>query len=228
MTWHLGPIAAFDIESTGVDVETDRIVTATIVRINGHQIESREWLINPGVEIPQGAIEVHGVTNEKARAEGVDPATAVAQIFAELDECWTGGRPVVIFNSVFDLTMLDRELRRHCGTDLGTPGMVIDPFVCDKALDPYRRGKRTLAACAEHYNVKLENAHSSLGDSLAAARVAYRLAQTFPDELADLGTLNERQAKWRAAWATDFREFLRKQGKPFEDVDSAWPMRPVA
>lgn len=225
MTWHLGPLAAFDIESSGVDVETDRIVTATLVRIDGGTIDAREWLINPGIEIPAEAIAIHGITNQKARTEGIDPATAVAQIFAELDECWTGGRPVIIYNASFDLTLLDRELRRHCDTSLdGVIGPVIDPFVIDKQLDPFRRGKRTLTAACDHFGVRLENAHSSTGDALAAARVAYRLAQMYPDDLGNLDTINEQQAAWRAAWAAEFAAYLRRKGNP-EPVDGQWPMR---
>lgn len=226
MSWHLAPFAAFDLETTGVDVESDRIVTATIVRIDGADVTVREWLVNPGVEIPQSAIDVHGVTNEKAKAEGIDPATAVAQIFAELDKAWTGGRPVVVYNAVFDLSMLDRELRRHCDTSLdGVIRTVIDPLTIDKALDPWRKGKRTLTAACDHYGVKLEGAHTSAGDALAAARLAWRLAKTYPNELADLTMVNEKQAAWRAAWATDFEAYLRRQGKE-ESIDGAWPMRP--
>lgn len=227
MSWHLAPLACFDLETTGVDVENDRIVTATLVRINGRQTETRNWLVNPGVEIPQGAIDVHGVTNEKARAEGMHPSAACAQILAELDECWTGGRPVVIYNAVFDLTLLDRELRRHCnGVNLdGIIGTVIDPFVIDKELDKYRKGSRTLTACAAHYEVRLEDAHTSEGDALAAARVAYRLAQTYPERLSRVEELNQLQAMWRADWAVGFGEYLEKQGKP-NDVSGDWPLIP--
>lgn len=225
MTWHLAPLASFDIESTGIDVETDRIVTATLIRIHGRQTETRSWLINPGVPIPAGATAVHGVTDEMA-AKGVDPVIGCAEILAELDECWTSGRPVIIYNASYDLTLLDRELRRHCGVSLdGVIGAVVDPFVIDKQLDKYRKGSRTLTACAAHYQVKLEDAHTSEGDALAAARVAWRLAETFPEHLSRLEELNDLQAAWRAAWATDFEKHLAKQGKP-EKVDPHWPIRP--
>lgn len=225
MTWHLAPLACFDLETTGVDVENDRIVTATLVRINGAQTETRNWLVNPGVEIPQGAIDVHGVTNEKARAEGMHPSAACAQILAELDECWTGGRPVVIYNAVFDLTLLDRELRRHCGVPLVNPGVVIDPFVIWKELDKYRKGARTLTAACTAFEVKQEGAHTSEGDALAAARVAYRLAQVYPERLSRVEELNQLQAMWRADWAVGFGEYLEKQGKP-NDVSGDWPLIP--
>lgn len=225
--WHLAPLASFDLETTGIDVETDRIVTATLIRIHGRQTETRSWLINPGIPIPPGATAVHGVTDEMA-SKGVDPVIGCAEILAELDECWTGGRPVIIYNASYDLTLLDRELRRHCQVSLdGIIGNVIDPFVIDKQLDKYRPGSRTLAAVCEHYDVKLEGAHSSEGDALAAARVAWRLANVFPEHLSRLEELNDLQAAWRADWAAGFEKHLAKKGKP-EHVDPHWPIRPYA
>ena len=223
--WHLAPLAALDFETTSADPDEARIVTATLIRIHGSQTETRSWLVNPGVPISPEATAIHGVTDEQAAADGIDPATAAAQILAELDECWTGGRPVVIYNATFDLTVLDRELRRHCSSSLTSWGPVIDPFVIDKELDKYRKGSRTLTAVCDHYGVKLENAHSSEGDALAAARVAWRLAQVYPQQLADLDALNGMQAVWREQWAAGFREYLTKQGKP-EPVDGHWPVRP--
>lgn len=227
MSWHNGWMCAFDLETTAADPEAARIVTATIVHIKGAQTDSRTWLVNPGVEIPAEAAAIHGVTTERARAEGIAPATAAAQILAELDEAWTAGHPVVIFNAPYDLTVLDRELRRHCGTSLdGVIGPVIDPFCIDKHLDRYRKGKRTLTATCEHYGVRLDGAHDATQDALAAARLAWRLATVYPEQLGDLAGVNELQAAWRAEWAERYADYLRRQGKP-EPVDGAWPLRPM-
>ncbi len=73
MTWNAGPFLAFDTETTGVDVENDRVVTACLIKIvPGQLAETRNWLIDPGVEIPEAATAVHGVDTEKARNDGED------------------------------------------------------------------------------------------------------------------------------------------------------------
>lgn len=160
-------------------------------------------------------------------------------ILADLDECWTGGRPVIIYNASFDLTLLDRELRRHCQVSLdGLVGTVIDPFVIDKELDRYRKGSRTLTAACEHYGVKLEGAHTAEGDALAAARVAWRLAQVYPEHLSRLEELNELQAMWRRDWAEQFTNYLAKKAieeagsiadvEPIEAVRGDWPLVPYS
>ena len=81
--WHNGRLAAFDIESTGVNPQSDRIVTATVSVVGGGlPAESTSWLADPGVEIPEGAARVHGITTEQARAEG-RPAAEVVGVAPE-------------------------------------------------------------------------------------------------------------------------------------------------
>ena len=66
------------------------------------------------------------------------------------------GIPLVVYNAPYDLSLLDRECRRHRVEPLGYPHPVIDPLVIDKAVDRYRKGKRTLVAAAERYGVDLD------------------------------------------------------------------------
>lgn len=72
MSWISGPLLAFDLETTGTDVETDRIVTAAVVRLEADGSVSRErtWLLDPGVAIPEQASAIHGISTERARAHG--------------------------------------------------------------------------------------------------------------------------------------------------------------
>ena len=61
---------AFDLETTGTDPRTCKIVTSALVRLTEQGKDSTIMLADPGVEIPQAASDVHGITTEKARAEG--------------------------------------------------------------------------------------------------------------------------------------------------------------
>lgn len=82
MSWLGGPLVAFDLETTGTDVETDRIVTAAVVRLDadGSVTGERTWLLDPGVAIPEQASAIHGISTEHARAHGVPAASAVEEI----------------------------------------------------------------------------------------------------------------------------------------------------
>ncbi|UTI63554.1 exonuclease domain-containing protein [Paraconexibacter antarcticus] len=233
MSWHSRRLAAFDIETTGVDPESDRIVTAAVALVgDGRPTESFAWLVDPGVEIPAGATAVHGITTAQARAEGRHPAAAVEAITALLAAQLRAGVPVIAFNARFDLTTLDREARRHGVTPLvdrvgGAQGLlVVDPFVLDKQYDRYRRGKRTLGAVCEHYAIPLLDAHDADADALAAARVAYRLATRLPElRETELRALHAQQVGWAAEQAASLEEYFREQGRA-ERIERAWPVVP--
>src|SRR4051794_31619472 len=97
--WHHGRLAAFDIESTGVDPQSDRIVTATISVVGGQQpIDTASWLADPGVPIPEGAARVHGITTERAQAEGRPAREVISEIVEKLAAQVAKGVPVVAFN----------------------------------------------------------------------------------------------------------------------------------
>jgi DNA polymerase III subunit epsilon len=234
MSWHQRRLAAFDLETTGIDSASDRIVTAA-VSVVGDGLPSvfHAWLLDPGIPIPAGASAVHGITTERARAEGRPPLEAVEEIVATLAEQLLQGVPVVAFNARFDLTCLDREARRHGVEPLlervgGPAGMlVVDPYVLDKQLDRFRKGKRTLGAVCAHYNVPLDEAHASHADALAAARVAWRLGQAFEELRVDLRALHEQQIAWAAEQAASFEDYLRRNGRD-ERIEPAWPIVPVS
>ena len=59
----------FDTETTGVDVNNDRIVEISILKINNNLeiVDELYFLLNPQVDIPQGASDVHGITNEQVK-----------------------------------------------------------------------------------------------------------------------------------------------------------------
>ena len=232
--WHLGVMCAFDLETSGVDVESDRIVTACLAWVDGSGQEEprvREWLVWPEVEIPEAATAVHGITTAHAREHGLPSVQAVGEIADSLLESAAAGVPIVPFNAAYDLTLLDRETRRH-GLDPLGPGLeaakalVVDPYVLDKALDPYRKGKRTLADVAAHYRVRQEDAHNATGDAIAAARIAWKIAVLHPHIARMTATeLHAYQVKKKQEQADSFRGYLLRQGRD-EPVDGSWPLRP--
>jgi DNA polymerase III subunit epsilon len=224
--WVAGPYAAFDLETTGPDPFEARIVTATIVEVGGGGVlAERHWLVDPGVEIPAEAAAIHGVTTERARAEGARADVAAYEITCAVAGVFAAGYPLVIFNANYDLTVLTSELWRHNEALLDI-GFVLDPLVIDRALDRWRSGKRRLADVCQAYGVRQDGEHSSGGDALAAARLTWRMARDY--SAVGHRTLQELQA-WQAdqhaAWAEDFEAFLRRKGRP-DVIEREWPVRP--
>ena len=221
-------VVTLDTETSGVDVYEDRIVTAFVGALgeDGEWVHQRDWLLNPGVEIPQGAIEVHGITNEEARANGLDPEVALQEIITELSY-WLGEElPLVVFNAPFDLTLLREEAKRHGVTPLNGKGVrVIDPLVIDKAWDPYRKGSRKLVDVAPIYDVPVEyNAHDAGADCLMAGRIALKMLE----QASELD--NDMQKRWKREQAASFQNYLRHKAPldkrdPNAEVDGSWPIK---
>ncbi|MFD5775098.1 3'-5' exonuclease [Streptomyces fungicidicus] len=233
MGWHRELLIGFDLETTGTDPREARIVTGAVIEVRaGEPLGRREWLADPGVPIPEDAVAVHGISGERAAAEG-RPADQVADAIAGvLTAYWQTGVPVVAYNAAFDLTLLSAELRRYGLPSLSDrlggiePAPVIDPYTIDRAVDRYRRGKRNLEAVCAEYGVVLDSAHDATADALAAARLACAIAGRHP-KVAALAPaeLHRRQIEWYAAWAADFQDFLRRKGDATALVDGAWPLR---
>lgn len=237
MSWHLGRLAGFDTESTGVDVENDRIVTACVVEVGGALPPlTANWLSDvDGMEIPTDASDIHKVTTEKARAEGRPAREVVEQLVAALSQVVLAGTPLVIMNAPFDLTLLDREARRHGVqplTDIvGDELHVVDPRVLDKHVDTYRPGKRTLTDLCRHYGVRLDGAHSADGDAIAACRVAWRIASKDGRiGNAHIKVLHEWQVEWARQQAESLADYFRRTpGKESwaDGVRTEWPLIPA-
>ncbi|MEU9621890.1 3'-5' exonuclease [Streptomyces sp. NPDC048155] len=232
--WYEGPLAAFDMETTGVDVEEDRIVSAALVVQDtaGGRLRVTRWLVNPGVPVPAGATEIHGLTDDHLQRNGRWPAPVVEEIARALTEQCAAGRPLVVMNAPFDLTLLDRELRRHRASSLAgylqnAPLCVLDPRVLDKHLDRYRKGRRTLTDLCELYGVALDGAHDAAADAAASLELVRAVGRRFSSRLERLTPpeLHTLQAVWHAAQARGLQAWFAKNGT-VEAVDPAWPLRP--
>lgn len=241
MSWVDSEWLTFDTESTGVSTDTDRIVTAALLRVPGGSpvpSEDLRWVINPGVEVPAAAAAIHGYDTARVQREGVVPLVALMGLVAALRKSWTPDVPLVIVNAPFDLSLLDAECHRHLGHPLDLSGPVLDPMVCDRALDKFRKGKRTLTHLCAHYGVALTEAHSSSADALAGLLVMRRLTQVYdPMRRATLEEMQAHQRRWKKDQAESlesyFRGKKRQEGASAEEVaavvvDRSWPMRTPA
>ena len=221
-------LAVFDLETTGIDVETSRIVSATVAVLGVSDIvhERADWLLNPGIPIPLGASNVHGITTEHALQNGRAAADGVSEIVEALRVHLTGGLPLVAYNAPYDLTLLNREAMRHGIPPLVSPSPVIDPLVIDKAVDRYRKGKRTLEVTSAFYGVVLEGAHDSGADAIAAGRVAQaialRHASLLPSTVEELHAI---QIEWSRQQAVSFQEYMRRSRDPGFVAAIGWPER---
>ena len=226
-------LIGFDTETTGVDVNNDRIVTASAVLLDssGNIVEHWEWLINPGIEIAEGASDVHGITTEYAQEHGQNPTQAVFEISHVLVHYMTSGVPVVAYNASFDFSLLNAECVRHLGKsftelfeDNTIPPQILDPYVIDKRFDKYRRGSRTLSITADLYGVALDNAHASYDDCVAAVGVLRGLWDKFKIlSEGDADSFFEAQQLWYKEQQESLAAYFKKQGKEV-DINTIWPI----
>jgi DNA polymerase-3 subunit epsilon len=253
-----------DFETSGVDVESDRIVTCAVARyVPETQAQPRDvtawtWLADPGVEIPAEAAAIHGITTERARAEGRPIAAVLLEILdrlvTELRSPRGSGkwRPLVIYNAPYDLTIFDRECRRHGVPTLhdiaeaeGWLVVPFDPLVVDKARNKYVKGKgqRQLTPTCKRYGIELTDAHDALADVRASIELA-RAIMAKESRLANASAeqLLAWQRKWHGEQARSFAGYLDRLAREASGEERAeletkaagvrsevgrWPLRPL-
>lgn len=232
--WVDGPMVGFDTETTGVDYNRDLILSSSIVNIprTGPVQIATEYLDHK-LQDPVGGHQIHKMDAAFLAEHGDDPGAtleAICEILAIMVDHET---PLVGMNIVFDLTMLDRNCRRFDVQPLTsriTP-FCVDALVLDKGCHPYRKGKRNLQTLATKvYMVPWndDEAHTSAGDALAAARVAWRIGRVYPA----LGALSvpqvhELQMEWKKAQDESFARYKQDRNEPVDGLDGHWPVKPL-
>lgn len=218
-------LAAFDLETTGLDLKESRIVTACVAVLNqnGEVEEVHEWLVDPGIEIPEAASNVHGVTTEMARASGVAPQQAVAEILETLRGL-SLQMPMVAFNAAYDFSILHSEALRYGFTPLD-PKPVIDPLILDRQMVRFRKGKRTLTALCPDYGVPLDNAHNSTADAVAAGRLAQSQSVKFEALNVAASELHASEIIWADEQALEFERWMKTQNRPDFRAELGWPTK---
>jgi DNA polymerase-3 subunit epsilon len=226
--WFQRQMVSFDVETTGVDLENDRIVTAAISVVGpGAETTNFSWVVDPGIPVPEEAANVHGYTTERVQAEGQAAETAIEEIIEILAFCLNQNMALVVYNARFDLTILDREARRLQLEPLVERATlrVIDPMVIDKRAAKYRQGGRKLIDLCRVYNVPFseEEAHDACDDAMATARLAWRLGSMIPEMQIELDQLHDYQQVWARRHAESLQKYFNRIGRD-ANVEVEWPL----
>ena len=225
--WSEGTLAALDFETTGVDPLTCRPVSiAFIVTENdGTVLENHHVVVNAGVDVPEGASNIHGMTTEHVREHGIEPDVAMYRLTDLIHRASLGDVPIVIFNAPFDWTLYKTECERF---NLDAPdALLLDPLLFDRKFDKYRKGGKTLTACADAYGVELTQAHDASADCFAAIGVLRRQAilhaQLRHTSVVDLQIA---QSKWFDQWRDGYNRWA-EQKAPNRVIsrDNQWPLK---
>ncbi|MFC5370457.1 exonuclease domain-containing protein [Arcanobacterium bovis] len=228
--WSHNPIVGFDTETTGVDPTEARLVTASVVIVDDERITKHYWLADPGVEIPLNAQNVHGISTEKAQREGRPVREVLSELAELLHHHLQQNHAIVAFNASYDLTLIETELARH-----GLPTLeerlerplspVVDPFILDKTLDRWRKGKRTLELVAQHYGVWDDDSfHNAEADVLVTLRVLGAMLRKFPDTAAwSHEELMRKQSETYIESANYFAKKATERGRPYTQP-VGWPI----
>ena len=178
------PMIFFDLETTGTNITSDRIVEICYLKVypNGNE-ESKTMRINPEMHIPEASTAIHGITDEDV----IDCPTfkeAAANIAKDFE-----GADIAGFNSNrFDVPLLVEEFLR-AGIDLDlTKRKLVDVQVIYHKLE-----QRTLSAAYKFYcNKNLEDAHTAEADTRATYEVLKAQLDHYPEVLSnDIEFLSE-------------------------------------
>jgi DNA polymerase-3 subunit epsilon len=177
------PIVFFDLETTGINVTSDRIVEIAIIKVhpNGKE-EEKSLRINPTIPIPKDASKIHKIYDEDVVNEPTfkDVAKEVANF---IEGCDLAG-----FNSNrFDIPLLAEEfLRAEVDIDMKKRRMV------DVQTIFHKMEQRTLVAAYKFYcNQSLENAHAAMADTKATYEVLKAQLDKYDDLENDIEALHK-------------------------------------
>jgi len=151
------PLVIFDLETTGIDTEKDRIVQFAARKLTADGLEiGVEILINPGVPIPQGATDVHGITDEDVK----DSPKFHGATHGEIDN-FIGDSDLGGFNVMgFDIPMLQAEYQRAGTTFDMTGRRVIDAMEIFHRMEPRNLAGALKLYCGREHT----EAHDAMGD----------------------------------------------------------------
>ena len=175
------PIIFFDLETTGINVATDRIVELSYLKVDlqGNE-KSKTILINPTIPIPPSSTEIHGISDEDVK-DAPSFASLAKNLAKEFEGCDLAG-----YNSnKFDIPLLAEEfLRADVDIDLQKRKFI------DVQIIFMKMEQRTLSAALKFYCDKdLENAHTAEADTRATYEILQAQLDRYPELQNDMASL---------------------------------------
>ena len=223
------PVAVIDFETTGVDPHLCRAVEVAIVHLELGKANPEvvyKSRFNPGIPIPEGASDIHGIKDEDVVDEPFF-GDAIEEINVLLE-----GRVLAAYNLPFDWTVLNCEYRRsgrwhpteRDRLDFGHQFFGLCGLVMAREVDNYSRGRgfHKLSSVCERRGIDLGAAHSADADSLATAELLELLLREVTDRSGRFPTVRDFWAWQRCAamgQERGLRDWLR--GKGIEN--DVWP-----
>lgn len=183
------PIVFFDLETTGTNITSDRIVEISVIKLHpdGRE-ETRTRRINPEMHIPAEASEIHKIYDEDVAGE-----PRFKEIAKSLADFFTGCDIAGFNSNRFDIPMLDQEFQR-----VGIKFDFTRPRFIDVQTIYHKREPRTLSAAYRFYcGGDLEAAHSANADTRATLEVLKAQLDRYADLPNDIEKLAEYSSQTR-------------------------------
>lgn len=181
---------AFDVETTGLDARTDKVVEFGAVRFDRNgRLEEYAQLVNPGCPIPPAALSVHGITDEE-----VAGSPAVREVLPEMVE-FLGESVLLAHNAPFDIGFFDAAF---ADAGIAPPA---NPILCTvelaRAAFPRLRDHKLTTLVRELHIPEGEH-HRALADAIYGSEVFKRCVDRFDE-----------------SWALSLDDLLKRHGPPF-------------
>lgn len=219
------PLVIFDLETTGMNINRDRIVEICLLKIYpDDREEMRTYLVNPGIPIPPEVTEIHGIKDEDVKDKPSFKELA-QELNNFLKDCDFGG-----FNSnKFDFPLLVEEFyRADVEFDIEKR-----KFIDAQRIYHFKEPRNLKAAYRFYCDKELDNAHSAEADTLATWAVLKAQLEKYediPDDIEGLhrmsGQNNLADLAGRFIYNNDGEvlfNFGKHKGKKVKDILRAEP-----
>jgi DNA polymerase III subunit epsilon len=198
--WKDLPLAVIDVETTGLDAATDRIIEIAIIRFeHGEVVERYTQLVDPECELPQETTRITGIS--ASDLEGAPPFSDIAgEVHRRIQDVG-----VVAYNLSFDRKFVTQALER---VGLGWPddAPCLDPLVFARQFFK-NAPRKNLSAISNLLGIPLEEAHRAAHDAEVAGRVLFAFEERLPEELDDLLVV---QSQWETQHAREMKKTWKK------------------